>query len=97
VPTIADIEEISKPNLNHIRVVLDELIYARGSLWYCGSDIMVCCRQIPIIIDFTNMEQQAGDTRTPNNLQHATNSGYQSQHMSVIDLWKMNAFPHLRV
>lgn len=43
------------------------------------------------------MEQQAGNTRTPNNLQHATNSGYQSQHISVIDLWKMNAFPHLRV
>ena len=59
------------------------------TLWYAVD-------KIPIF-DFTNIEEQAGDTRTPNNLQHATNGGYQSQHISVIDLWKMNAFTHLRV
>lgn len=38
-----------------------------------------------------------GDTRISNNLQHTTNSGDQSQHISVINLWKVNTFTHLEV
>ena len=93
--TIADIEEISKPNLNHVSVVLDnEWIAGQRSLYYSGSDIIVCSRQIPIN-DNTDTQQQSGNTRISNNLQHTTNSGDQSQHISVIYLWKVNTFTHL--